>query len=197
VPETTVLKFIHRKIIKPIFTINDTPHSIALGVAFGMFVALTPTVGFQMLTVAIVGTLIKANRIIGLILCWISNPITMIPMYYGYYWLGGKLLTIETWTFHNFSSKIDGLMSVKNELGYFAFMEQLGHEILLPLCAGSLIIAVVLSAPLYPIVLYFLLNHRKENKSDSNGSNLLEKEKAPAMASPEERVKKTCTSRCP
>ena len=83
--------YFYKKFVQPIFTINDTPHSIALGVALGVFVALTPTMGAQMLIILVVGTLIKANRIIGVLLVWISNPVTIIPMYYGYYWLGGQV----------------------------------------------------------------------------------------------------------
>jgi len=153
--------------MRSVFTINDTPHSIALGVSFGLFVALTPTVGFQMLIVAVIGTFIKANRIIGVILCWISNPITFIPMYYGYYWVGGGLLGIEQWTFSNFSDRMDGIYAVKEQLGYFALVEQLSYETLLPLFVGSLIIATLFSVPLYPLMLYVMVRHQKKRTENT------------------------------
>ena len=125
-------RFLYNKFIKPVFTINDTPHAIAMGVTLGVFVAFTPTVGIQMLTVVIIGTVIKANRIIGALLCWISNPITFIPMYYGYYWLGGKLLSIELWTFGNFSDRMNWVVAAKERLGYLTTL-----KLLLPALVAS------------------------------------------------------------
>jgi uncharacterized protein (DUF2062 family) len=162
-------QYFFRKFIKPIFTINDTPHSIALGVVLGVFVALTPTVGFQMITVAVIGTFIKANRIIAIILCWISNPITFIPMYYGYYWVGGKVLAVELWTFSNFSEKMNGVLAARESLGYVEAFKQLGSETLLPLFVGSLILATVFSIPLYPITMSALIKYRKRNGLDEMG----------------------------
>jgi uncharacterized protein (DUF2062 family) len=168
-----VWNYLYNKLIRPIFTINDTPHSIALGVAFGMFVALTPTVGLQILTIAVIGTLIKANRIIGFILCWISNPITLIPMYYGYYWLGGKVLNIQLLTFGTFSDKIDRIVETTEKFGYLVLFKQLGYEFALPLWVGSLIIAFVVSAPLYPITRYALRRHRQKHESSHPDVNAM------------------------
>ena len=161
-----MLRYIHKKLIRPIFTINDTPHSIALGVAMGFFISLTPTVGIQMLTAVIVGTLIKANRIIAAILCWISNPVTILPMYYTYYWLGGKILGIDLWTFGNFSDRLSDLMATTEQLGYFSALKQLGFEAALPLWVGSLIIATVLTLPIYPLTLYALHRHRNRGLAE-------------------------------
>jgi uncharacterized protein (DUF2062 family) len=162
-----VLHYIHKKLIRPIFTINDTPHSIALGVTLGVFVSLTPTVGIQMLLAVIIGTFIKANRIIAALLCWISNPITILPMYYSYYWLGGKILGIDLWTFGNFSDRLNELILTKEQLGYFSALKQLGFETALPLWVGSLIIATILTLPVYPLTLYALHRHRNKRLADS------------------------------
>ena len=45
---------------------DDTPHRIALGVAIGIFVTFTPTLGFQMILVAVIATLLRANKFVGL-----------------------------------------------------------------------------------------------------------------------------------
>ena len=162
-----MLRYIHKKLIRPIFTINDTPHSIALGATLGIFVSLTPTVGIQMLLSVIIGTFIKANRIIAAILCWISNPITILPMYYSYYWLGGKILGIDLWTFGNFSERLNELILTKEQLGYFSALKQLGFETALPLWVGSLIIATIVTLPVYPLTLYALHRHRNKRLANS------------------------------
>jgi uncharacterized protein (DUF2062 family) len=162
-----VLRYIHKKLIRPIFTIHGTPHSIALGAALGVFISLTPTVGIQMLIAVVIGTFIKANRIIAALLCWLSNPVTILPMYYAYYWLGGKILGIELWTFGNFSERLNQLIATKEQLGYLTALKQLGFETALPLWVGSLIIATVLTLPIYPLTLYALHRHRRRRRAAS------------------------------
>ena len=176
-----MLRYFHRKLIQPIFTINDTPHSIALGTALGIFIALTPTVGVQMALAVILGTLIRANRIIAVVLCWISNPVTFLPMYYGYYWLGGKVLGIDTWTFGNFSERFQDLMLTRERLGYIASIKQLGFETALPLWVGSLIVATVAALPAYPLVLVLLQRKRRRQAEKAAGAAALG-ERPPAEA---------------
>lgn len=51
-------------------------------------------------------------------------------------------------------------MVTKEQLGYFSALKQLGFEAALPLWVGSLIIATVLTLPIYPLTLYALHRHR-------------------------------------
>jgi uncharacterized protein len=65
--------------------------SVSLGVAVGLFFCYWP-VPFQMVLALIAAVVIRANLPISVILVWISNPLTMVPMYAPAYWLGAKLL---------------------------------------------------------------------------------------------------------
>jgi uncharacterized protein (DUF2062 family) len=71
---------------------------VARGVAIGLFVALTPTVGVQTLMMLGACLLVRANFPVAFGVSWISNPITMAPLYYGYHLLGDRLFSpiIET-----------------------------------------------------------------------------------------------------
>jgi len=71
---------------------DDPPHRLALGAAIGMFTAFTPTVGFQMMLSVCLAWALRANKAIGLPVVWISNPATMIPMYYSCYQVGRLIL---------------------------------------------------------------------------------------------------------
>ena len=71
---------------------DDPPHRLALGIAVGMFVALLPLIGIQMVLSVALAWLVRANKAVGVALVWISNPLTMVPLYYPGYWLGCKLL---------------------------------------------------------------------------------------------------------
>lgn len=72
--------------------LDDTPHRISLGMAIGIFIAWTPTVGFQMMIAVPLAYLLRANRMASLIGVYLSNPITFLPMYWLDYHLGAMLL---------------------------------------------------------------------------------------------------------
>lgn len=84
----TTVSFVYERLIKPIFEIKDSPHSISLGVALGLWIAFTPTIGIQMVMALIICTIFRANILIAIAMCWISNPVTMVPLYYSYYRVG-------------------------------------------------------------------------------------------------------------
>lgn len=70
---------------------DDTPYRIAMGVAVGLFVGWTPTVGAQMVIALALATLLRANKIIPVALVWITNPVTMLPIFY-VNWVVGRLI---------------------------------------------------------------------------------------------------------
>ncbi len=51
------------------------------GLVLGVFVALTPTIPFQMLLAALGALPWKLNLAVALVACWITNPITLVPIY--------------------------------------------------------------------------------------------------------------------
>lgn len=71
---------------------------VARGVAIGLFVALTPTVGVQTLMMLGACLLARANFPVAFGISWISNPVTLAPLYMGYHQLGGSVFApiIET-----------------------------------------------------------------------------------------------------
>ena len=75
-------------VIHNVLHADDPPHRLALGIAIGVFVAFTPTIGFQMVLAVFLAWLLGANKIIGAALVWISNPATIVPIYYPCYVVG-------------------------------------------------------------------------------------------------------------
>lgn len=63
----------------------------SVGVAVGLFWCLIP-MPFQMIMAALFSLLLRSNLPISLLLCWISNPITMAPLFYFNYRVGIMLL---------------------------------------------------------------------------------------------------------
>lgn len=71
---------------------DDPPHRLALGIAIGMFVTFLPLIGFQMAISFFLAWMLRANKLVGVPLVWISNPLTIVPIYYPCFWVGCKLL---------------------------------------------------------------------------------------------------------
>ena len=90
-------KLILERLINPVLHSRDPVSEVSLGVAVGVFLGLTPTVGVQMYLVVIVWSIYRYvfrrhfNLPVGVAMVWISNPLTMVPLYYLFlvtgYWL--------------------------------------------------------------------------------------------------------------
>lgn len=81
---------------RAIVAIRETPRQVALGVALGSFIAFTPFIGLQMLLAALVATLAGASKRAAMLAVWISNPVTMGPIFAFTYHLGLLFMTPES-----------------------------------------------------------------------------------------------------
>ncbi len=71
---------------------DDPPHAVALGVAVGIFVAFLPLVGVQTVVAIAFAALLRANKVVCVPLVWITNPVTLGPIYAGCIWVGQQVL---------------------------------------------------------------------------------------------------------
>lgn len=86
---------VRRFVVHSLLHADDPPHRLALGFAIGMFVTLTPTMGFQMALVVFFAWIFRANKAVGVPLVWLTNPATMVPIYYPMYVVGRHILGSE------------------------------------------------------------------------------------------------------
>jgi uncharacterized protein (DUF2062 family) len=77
-----------RRAFRYILKQRGSPESIALGASIGVFLAFTPTVGLQMILAAVIATLLGASRAAAIPPVWITNPLTIPPIYAFTYGLG-------------------------------------------------------------------------------------------------------------
>ncbi|MGD9972166.1 MAG: DUF2062 domain-containing protein [Desulfatirhabdiaceae bacterium] len=71
--------------------IEGTPRNIAMGFAMGLFIGMTPTMGFQMGIAVFVAAILGLNKISSAVGVWITNPVTA-PFVYGMNYMTGKKL---------------------------------------------------------------------------------------------------------
>ena len=72
--------------------IRDTPHRIAWGFAIGMVINWLPIIGGQMLVAMGLSWLLRANVLASVPPVWISNPVTMLPIFWLQNQVGGLLV---------------------------------------------------------------------------------------------------------
>jgi uncharacterized protein (DUF2062 family) len=62
--------------------------SVAGGLAIGLFIALTPTLGIQMALAALAAYFLRVNIPVAVLACWLTNPVTAPVIYTLQYQLG-------------------------------------------------------------------------------------------------------------
>ncbi|MDC9727605.1 MAG: DUF2062 domain-containing protein [Candidatus Thioglobus sp.] len=108
---------------------NFNRKSIARAFAVGLFCAFIP-VPFQMLLAAPGAVIFSANLPLSIALVWISNPLTMPPIFYGCYKLGAWILGVGI--------EKDFVMSLE-------YVWQVFDVIWQPFLLGCLVVSVVSS----------------------------------------------------
>ena len=168
-----------REKIVPLLKAKDSPERLALGAAIGVFVGLTPTVGVQMAMVILIAAIpkLKFNVPLACAMVWISNPFTMIPLYYGMYWLGVLLMSRREMHFDQFQTTVQALIdSIKNGTSLLdsawqglTGMFSIGLHIAVPMWIGGTVLGIVSAVPAYFIVLRFA--RRRAARRAQSGKN--------------------------
>jgi len=83
---------VRRFLILKVLHADDSPHRIAGGIAVGVFVGFTPTVGLQMVLAVAMAALLRVNKLVCIPIVWITNPFTLVPVYLACYKLGRFLV---------------------------------------------------------------------------------------------------------
>lgn len=65
---------------------------VAGGLSLGLFIAFTPTIPFQMALAALGAVFLSVNLPLSVAACWVTNPVTALPVYLAARNLGKTLL---------------------------------------------------------------------------------------------------------
>ena len=143
--------------------LDDSPHRIAFGVAIGMFIALTPTMGVQMALTVLVATLLRANKVSGVPLAWITNPLTAVPVYSFNYLVGRALVGGPG------LKEIEGAMAAAMDpsLGWGG-LARAWWDLMLrgaaPLWVGCVLVGLVAGVLAYAAMYYLITTYRRRYK---------------------------------
>jgi uncharacterized protein (DUF2062 family) len=145
-------------VVHNILHLDDTPHRIAWGVFIGAIIAFTPTLGMQILIYIPIAALLRANKVSGIPILFISNPLTAAPLYYTTWKVGAAVLhpgrqvtreTIQAWLGDaGRALREDGigrLLEVDFWIGAGRLLASTGAE----LWIGGLLCGIVVAIPTY------------------------------------------------
>jgi uncharacterized protein (DUF2062 family) len=184
--EKIKVEFVH------ILHLDDSAHRIALGMAVGAFVAVTPTWGIQMLLVVGVAWLVRANKVAGIPMVWLTNPFTNVPIYSFCYIVGQAIAGgpgLEE-VKHAFAPDVDPGLSLWARS--VATAQQWGELMLraaLPLWVGCVIVGLVAGVACYVGMYYILTWHRRRHPRNPAGNVAADAPAGAAPGDPADRVK--------
>ena len=72
--------------------LNGDPHYVALGMAIGVFISVTPTIPFHTVIALALAFVLRGSKAAAAIGVWFSNPITIPLFYKGSYDVGISIL---------------------------------------------------------------------------------------------------------
>ena len=168
-------KTVRAHLIEPFQSSHAPVWHVARGATVGMFIALTPTVGAQMYIAGMVWVTCRFilrwrfNLAIAIAMVWISNPVTTLPIYYGFLKIGQHLL--ELWghpvahlNYHSFVETVNQLS--EGDQGNWAQKLVAGLYVLLvefgwPMLVGSMVVAIPTTIGTYPSTWWLMHRYRR------------------------------------
>ena len=148
-PESRIGRILEKySISREYFSINR--RSVSRAVLIGLFWGFIP-MPMQMLGVIATTPFVRFNVPIAISMVWLSNPVTMPPMYYMEYMTGNFLLGRE------------GVKDIELTMEWFS--EHLG-DIFVPLYVGTAFYSIVVSYIIYLLINYLWIRSVRQEKKD-------------------------------
>ncbi|MCF8049945.1 MAG: DUF2062 domain-containing protein [Desulfobacterales bacterium] len=156
-----------KKAYERFLRIRGTPQEIALGFALGLFVGMSPFLGFHMAIAVFLAALFEWNKIAAAVGVWISNPFTIPLIYPLTYLLGARVLGMNEVFFFPQSMDMDWILE----------MIRSAPETISILTLGGIIIGVPLGVVGYFFAYVAVNKYQAEIKQKLAERKALRKEK--------------------
>jgi uncharacterized protein (DUF2062 family) len=163
-----VRRFIKFRIIH----VDDSPHRIALGVSLGLFTAFLPLLGLHTFIAFALSFVARANKAVAILCSWISNPLTVIPIFVPSYLFGRSVVGIfreplpadtdQVAEILERAFSFSGLAAALSSSDFWKEMASLFGKIGLELTTGCLILGVTFALVFYFITYKMIIVHRKK-----------------------------------
>lgn len=85
-------KYSIREFVERVKNLEGDPHYVAMGMAIGVFVGITPTIPFHTVLAVALAIMLRGSKAAAVLGVWFSNPITAPIFYWGSYKTGTYFL---------------------------------------------------------------------------------------------------------
>lgn len=144
--------------------LQGDPHSLALGVAIGLFVGITPTIPLHSALIIILAWILRGNILAALIAATaISNPLTWLPQYYLCWRLGSWLLPGRL-SWERIQTLLGLFASDASFSQNLALLGQLGLEAVAVMLVGGVLLAIPFTCAGYILSFKFFRALRKKRQ---------------------------------
>jgi len=155
---------LRKRLLEPLAVSDNPPWVDARGVALGLLVALGIPMGGHTLALGLLRVFLRYNIVVAFAFTWIVNPFTVIPLYYGYYYIGSLILGGESiMGVAGFRQAMEPIIHAKHfldALKQFALLD-------LQLLKSWAVMAVLVSIPtsvLGYVMAYYIQNRRSTSR---------------------------------
>jgi uncharacterized protein (DUF2062 family) len=131
--------------------LEGNPHYIALGMAVGIFVSITPIIPLQTLVAIVLAFMVRGSKSAAALGTWLSNPLTIPLVYFANYKLGCFLL--------GYQKKLDSIA-----FDSFSQLMELGLEVTWAMIVGGLVIGAVLGVVAYFVTFRVFATIRRRSR---------------------------------
>ncbi len=121
-----------REKLTVILSIKDSPMKISLSFGIGIFIGMSPLLGFHTILGIAIAWLFNLNKLVTIVGVYITNPWTIVPIYTFSTWVGTKMTGLDM-AFSNMNWNHVTILSV------FKFMGSL----LWPFILGTLLVGTL------------------------------------------------------
>ena len=148
-----------RSLVDYVLGLNDSAHRIALGVAVGMFWGMTPTVGVQMALVVgfyyLCKPLFDFNVKASLVTVYISNPLTMLAIYYFDYRVGALFVEGDLT-----KAELAAVLEYDGFADWWETVKDLTVQVGWPMLIGAVVVGAASALAAYPITRWLVVTWR-------------------------------------
>ncbi|MFO7751870.1 MAG: DUF2062 domain-containing protein [Desulfobacteraceae bacterium] len=132
-------------LIKKIKKLQGDPHSVALGMAIGVFVGVTPTIPLHTVIAVAMAYILKCSKPAAALGVWVCNPFTVVFFYFASYKAGvalfGETLT-DADTVRAFVENIEKDIGIHDRIVYFAEFIRTRLKLFFIMLAGGFVLGI-------------------------------------------------------
>jgi len=140
-----------RQIIIKFKQLNGEPHYVALGMAIGVFISVTPTIPFHTVIALALAFILRGSKAAAAIGVWFSNPVTIPFFYKGSYDVGISILGNSA----PFSTEYESILELL----------KLGADVTIAMITGGVILGILPGMAAYFITRRIFIKLRLRKKS--------------------------------